>query len=98
MHQPVNYLHSVSGQPIAERFHIELARAADEPKVEKLAYTYEEAAQALGVSESTIKRQAGLGKLDVVSIGRARRITVASINRLIDAATQSLNDQQGRTT
>jgi excisionase family DNA binding protein len=65
--------------------------------VEKLAYTYEEAAQALAVSKSTIKRQVGLGKLDVVSIGRARRIPVAPINRLIDTSTQSLNDQQGRT-
>lgn len=49
------------------------------------AWTIAETAIALGVSERTIWRQVGLGNLEVVKLGRATRVLVASVDRLVKA-------------
>lgn len=74
---------SIARHNTPESFVIELARPVDSPQFEKLGYTYQEAAKVLSVSESTIKRQVSCGKLDAISIGRSRRVTAASIKRLL---------------
>ncbi len=72
-----------ASDPIGIR--VELAvPVATEPTLEKLAYTYAEAAKALSVSESTIKRQVKVGLIEVVSIGKLKRIPVASLHRLLN--------------
>lgn len=49
------------------------------------AWTIAETATALGLSERTVWRQIGLGNLDVVKFGRATRVLVASVDRLLKA-------------
>lgn len=49
------------------------------------ALSVEDAAAALGVSVRTIWRQAGLGNLDTIKIGRRTLISAASVDRLVQA-------------
>lgn len=62
---------------------IELRRPAPDVPQERLAYTYRQAAEALQVSVSTIKRRVRDGSLPVVMIGTLPRIPAAPIRRLL---------------
>ena len=53
---------------------------------EPLAFTYQQAADALQVSVSTIKRRVESGDLHVVMIGTLPRIPKASIQQLLGEA------------
>jgi excisionase family DNA binding protein len=80
---PLPAIPSVPSPPIAERFIIELMQSAAAPSIEKLAYRYDEAADALSLSMSTIKRLISSGDLQAISFGRARRVTRESIDRML---------------
>lgn len=54
-----------------------------------LAYTIREAAQALGVSERTVRRAIAAGKLRVVRIGRCVRVPSDSVSALLSAPNES---------
>jgi excisionase family DNA binding protein len=90
-HLPASSI-SVPYQPNVECFQIELARPANGQKIEKLCCTYMEAAKALDVSESTVKRLVKKRELDVLSMGRSVRITMASIQRLVQSASDASLD------
>jgi excisionase family DNA binding protein len=51
--------------------------------VERLVYTREEAAAALGIGITKMKELISTGEIRSVKIGRLRRITVSSINEYI---------------
>lgn len=80
---PLPAIPSVPSPPIAERFIIELMQSATAPSVEKLAYRYDEAADVLSLSVSTIKRLICKGDLQAISFGSARRVTRESIDRML---------------
>ena len=90
-HLPASSI-SVPYQPNVECFQIELARPANGHKIEKLCCTYMEAAKVLDVSESTVKRLVKSGELDVLSMGRSVRVTMASIQRLVQSASAASPD------
>lgn len=52
-------------------------------KVERLVYTREEAAAALGIGLTKMKELLRSGEVRSVKIGRLRRITVSSINEYL---------------
>lgn len=56
------------------------------PTKERFALTIREAAQALGVSERTVRRAVAAGKLRVVRIGRCVRVPQDSISALLSTA------------
>lgn len=51
--------------------------------VERLVYTREEAAAALGIGLTKMKELLASGEIRSVKIGRLRRITVSSLNEYI---------------
>jgi excisionase family DNA binding protein len=53
--------------------------------VGRLAYTYGEAAQLAGVSQSMVRKLVREGKLEKISIGRSVRIPRGEIERLCGA-------------
>jgi excisionase family DNA binding protein len=65
---------------------IELRRPKTDRSSEPLAFTYQQAADALQVSVSTIKRRVESGDLHVVMIGTLPRIPKASIQQLLGEA------------
>jgi excisionase family DNA binding protein len=52
----------------------------------KLAYSYREAGQALGLSASTIRRLVDSGKIPAVRIGGSVRIPASALEALIGGA------------
>lgn len=56
---------------------------------ERLAYSIAEAAQLLGVSESTVKRLLASGKLAAVKVGGHRRISRTELYRLLEIPTEA---------
>lgn len=54
------------------------------PDMETETVTLTEAASRLGVSRDTIREAINLGRLQTVLIGKRRRVTVASITKLIE--------------
>jgi len=86
MHLSANHTIAIPRDTSAAVFAIELVQPSGPVPVPRLAYTYQEAAEALGVSESTIKRQVKCGNLETLDLGRSRRVIVASIDRLIQSA------------
>lgn len=52
-------------------------------KAEKLLYTPEEAAQALGISRSSLYLLLGDGSLESVRLGSRRRIRVSALKRFV---------------
>lgn len=52
-------------------------------QAEKLLYTPEEAAQALGISRSSLYLLLGDGSLESVRLGSCRRIRVAALKRFV---------------
>lgn len=56
-------------------------------RAEKLLYTPEEAAQALGISRSSLYLLLGDGSLESVRLGSRRRIRVATLERFVDSLT-----------
>ncbi len=55
------------------------------PNIGKLAFSYDEAVTATGLSRSTLKRLVGEGKLRAIAIGRRRVIPKADLERLVNA-------------
>jgi excisionase family DNA binding protein len=51
-------------------------------QVQKLAFTYEETAEAAGVSEALVRKLVASGKLEVVKINRCARIPRHALLRL----------------
>lgn len=49
------------------------------------AWTVAETAVALGLSERSVWRQIGLGNIQIVKFGRATRVLVSSVDRLLRA-------------
>jgi excisionase family DNA binding protein len=62
-----------------------------ENKVERLLYTREEAAAALGIGLTKMKQLISTGEIRSLKIGRSRRITVTSVNEFIQI--RELRDQ-----
>jgi len=54
------------------------------------AWTIAETAITLGLSERSVWRQIGLGNLQVVKFGRATRVLVSSVDRLLKAGEAGL--------
>lgn len=54
------------------------------------AWTIAETATVLGLSERSVWRQIGLGNLQVVRFGRATRVLVSSVDRLLKAGEAGL--------
>lgn len=53
---------------------------------ERLAFSAAEAAEALGVSGSTVRRLMAAGKLPYVELGSMRRIARSTLLRFLDPA------------
>jgi excisionase family DNA binding protein len=53
---------------------------------EAVAVSFRQASSRLGVSERTVRRMCGSGRLPVVEIGRRRLVPVAAINSLLAGA------------
>ncbi|MGO1508869.1 helix-turn-helix domain-containing protein [Microbacterium sp.] len=49
------------------------------------AFTYEQVAERLGVSLSTVEREVARGELREKRVGRAVRITASSLRRYLDS-------------
>ena len=64
-----------------------------QPDSERLAFTYTEAARAINVSEATIRKMVRSGRIDVIKVGRCRRIPIRAFRQL--CGTECGTDQVG---
>jgi excisionase family DNA binding protein len=62
--------------------------------LEPMAYTIREAAQAVRLSERTIRRAISSGKLQAVRIGRAVRVPRESLRTLLSPALAQLDEKR----
>jgi len=60
-----------------------IAKAPSGESQERLALTYREAAEALGLCERVVWQLAKDGELKAFNVGRSRRIPVAELERFI---------------
>jgi len=59
--------------------------------IPRLLYTPKEAAQALGISRSSLYVLLSQGAIDSVRIGGSRRITATALNTFIETLTTEIN-------
>jgi excisionase family DNA binding protein len=59
--------------------------------IPRLLYTPKEAAQALGISRSSLYVLLSQGAIDSVRIGGSRRITATALNTFIETLTKEIN-------
>lgn len=58
--------------------------SAHQQSLTTLLVTYRDAGRLLGLSESMIKKMVRLGTIDVVKIGRAARVPVSELTRIVE--------------
>ncbi len=67
----------------SQSFRIEAASRPEPKRLERLAYTYQEAADLLSISLVTIKRMVHDGELKAISLRGAKRITAEALHQLL---------------
>jgi excisionase family DNA binding protein len=61
--------------------------------VQPLAYTVRECAEALRISERTVRRAIAAGKLQAIRVGRLVRVPAESLQRFVERAGQREESQ-----
>ena len=61
--------------------------------VQPLAYTIPECAEALRISERTVRRAIAAGKLQVIRVGRLVRVPAESLRQFVEHAGQQEDSQ-----
>jgi excisionase family DNA binding protein len=66
------------------------------PTLERLLYSYQGAAEILSVSESTVRRMATAGELEVLHVQGHARITARSMLRYIEQTARNNSKKRSR--